>query len=69
MVVPGRPAHLVGVAEVHFIMTFADLRPCFPDDRRTIGIPLKTTTTVGSQETKPVPVKLLQTARNLIRGQ
>jgi transcriptional regulator with XRE-family HTH domain len=66
--VPGRPAHLVGVAEIHFIMTFADLRPCFPDDRRTIRLVLETTTTVGAQETQPVPVKLVQAARKLILG-
>ena len=53
--IPGRPAHLIGVTEVHYIMTFGDLRPCFPDDRRTIRLLLTTTTTIGAQETLPIP--------------
>ena len=60
MIIPGRPAHLVGVTDIHYIMTFADLRPCFPDDRRTIHLTLATTTTVGAQETLPVPGRLVQ---------
>jgi hypothetical protein len=64
--IPGRPAHLTGVTDIHFIMTFADLRPCFPGDRRTICLTLATTTTVGAQETLPVPARLAQAARTLI---
>lgn len=67
VIIPGRPAHLVGVADIHFIMTFANLLPCFPDDRRTIRLTLATTTTVGAQETMPVPVMLVQAAHALIR--
>ena len=65
--IPGRPAHLAGVTEVHYIMTFGDLRPCFPDDRRTIRLVLTTTTTIGAQETLPIPPKLAQATRGLIR--
>ena len=70
VIIPGRPAHLVGVTDIHFIMTFADLRPCYPDDRRTIRLTLATTTTAGAQETLPVPVPvtpLVQAAHALIR--
>jgi hypothetical protein len=67
LIIPGRPAHLVGVTEVHYIMTFGDLRPCFPYERRTIRFVLTTTTTIGAQETLPVPPKLAQAARGLIR--
>jgi hypothetical protein len=48
VIITGRPAHLVGVTDIHFIMTFADLRPCFPGDRRTICLTLATTTTIGA---------------------
>ena len=64
--IPGRPAHLTGVTDIHFIMTFADLRPCFPDDRQTICLTLATTTTVGAQETVAVPARLAQAACTLI---
>lgn len=67
VIIPGRPAHLVGVTEIHFIMTFADLRPCYPAGRQTIRLTLATTTTVGAQETLPVPARLAQAARDLIR--
>ncbi len=67
VIIPGRPAHLVGVTDIHFVMTFADLRPCFPDDRRTIRLTLTTTTTVGAQETLPVPGRLAEAGRALIR--
>ena len=67
VIIPGRPAHLVGVTGIHFIMTFADLQPCFPDDRRTIHLTLATTTTVGAQETLPVPTALAEAAHALIR--
>ncbi len=67
VIITGRPAHLVGVTEIHFIMTFADLRPCFPDDRLTIRLTLATTTTAGAQETMPVPVALVEAAHALIR--
>jgi hypothetical protein len=63
----GRPAHLVGVTEVHYVMTFGDLRPCFPGDLRTIRLVLTTTTTIGAQQTLPVPPKLAQAARGLMR--
>lgn len=66
VIIPGRPAHLVGVTDIHFIMTFADLRPSFPHDRRTIHLTLATTTTVGAQETLPVPAALVGAARALI---
>lgn len=64
--IPGRPAHLAGVTEVHYIMTFGDLRPCFPGEQRTIRLVLTTTTTIGAQETLPVPPRLAQAARGLI---
>ena len=67
VLIQGRPAHLVGVTDIHYIMTFADLRPCFPDDRRTIQLTLATTTTVSAQETLPVPAKLARAARSFIR--
>jgi transcriptional regulator with XRE-family HTH domain len=66
VIITGRPAHLVGVTEIHFIMTFADLRPCFPDDRRTVRLTLATTTTIGAQETLPVPAALVRAARAVI---
>ena len=65
--IPGRPAHLAGVTEVHYIMTFGDLRPCFPDDQRTIRFVLTTTTSVGAWETLPVPALLARGARTLVR--
>jgi len=68
VIIPGRPARLAGVTDIYFIMTFADLRPCFPDDRRTIRLTLATTTTVGAQETLPVPIRLVQAALAPIRG-
>jgi transcriptional regulator with XRE-family HTH domain len=66
VIITGRPAHLAGVTEVHFIRTFADLRPCFPGDRQTIQLTLATTTTVGAQETLPVPAALVHAARALV---
>lgn len=67
VLIQGRPAHLVGVTDIHYVMTFADLRPCFPGDRRTIQLTLATTTTVGAQETQPVPAKIVRAARRFIR--
>jgi hypothetical protein len=65
--IPGRPAHIAGVTEVHYIMTFGDLRPCFPDERRTIRFVLTTTTAIGAWETLPVPATLVRAARGLVR--
>ncbi len=67
VIIPGRPAHLVEVTDIHFVTTFADLRPCFPDDRRTIRLTLTTTTAVGAQDTLPVPGRLAEAGRALIR--